>query len=316
VEYRNLGVTDLRISTVSFGCWAMGGAWWGKVDDEESAAAVRRALDLGVNFFDTADVYGFGHSEEILARALGKRRNEVFVATKGGMRWDDSGKIWHDDTPSHITAAADASLRRLQTDAIDLYQIHWPDPKTPIAETAMACLELLNSGKVRALGVSNFSAAQMEEWRQVAPLHSLQPPYSLLQRAVEAELLPYCLKNHIGVIAYSPLQRGLLTGKFTAESRFGADDLRSGDGDYKGEAFERNLAIVEKLKRLAAKASKTVGQLAIAWVLANPALTSAIVGAKRPSQVEENVGGSEWTLTEAQKAEIKQILSAAAQAGD
>ena len=316
MEYRNLGATDLRISTVSFGCWAMGGVWWGKVDDDESIAAVRGALDLGVNFFDTADVYGFGHSEEILAKALGSRRNQVYVATKGGLEWDDKNNITPNNSRAHILSAAEASLRRLKTDAIDLYQIHWPDPKVPIAETATACLELLNSGKVRAVGVSNFSASQMAEWREVAPLHSLQPPYSLLDRAVEAEILPYCLENNIGVIVYSPLQRGILTGKFTADSKFGSDDLRSGDKGYQGEDFERNLAIVEELKRLAAKASKTVGQLAIAWVLSNPAVTSAIVGAKRPSQVEENVGGAGWALTEAQKAEIEQIIARGGQPGD
>jgi len=312
VEYRNLGATDLRISTVSFGCWAMGGVWWGKVDDDESAAAVRRALDLGVNFFDTADVYGFGHSEEVLAEALGSRRNEIYIATKGGLEWDENKNIRQNNSRAHILSAAEASLRRLKADAIDLYQIHWPDANVPIRETATACLELLNSGKVRAIGLSNFSVAQMVEWRQVAPLHSLQPPYSMLQRSVEEEILPYCLDNKIGVIVYSPLQRGILTGKFTAESTFGSDDLRSGDSDYQGDQFKRNLAIVERLKRLAAKESKTVGQLAIAWVLANPAVTSAIVGAKRPSQVEENVEASGLPLTEAKKAEIERILSAAA----
>ncbi len=307
MEYRQLGKTDLKVSTVTFGCWAMGGHMWGEVDDTDSIAAVRRALDLGVNFFDTADIYGFGHSEEVLAKALGSRRAEVFIATKGTTRWDQDHKIWQDSSRDYLLSACEASLRRLKTDHIDLYQLHWPDPNTPIEESMGALRELIDAGKIRYAGVSNYNVEQMTECLKHLDIVSLQPPYSLVNRNVEEEILPFCQEHGLGVMAYSPMHRGLLTGKFDETSTFADNDLRSRDGNFKGEQFKRNLARVAKLKEMAAEYGKTVGQLAIAWVLAHPALTVALCGAKKPSQIEENVGASGWRLSPEERARVEEI---------
>ncbi|MER3446351.1 MAG: hypothetical protein C4291_05645 [Candidatus Dadabacteria bacterium] len=322
MEYRRLGNTDLKLSVIGFGCWAMGGGW-GQTDDRESIAAVRRALDLGVNFFDTADIYGFGHSEKMLSKALGSLRKDVIIATKGGLAWDEHGCMFRSSSRHHITNAVEASLKRLKTDYIDLYQIHWPDLHTPFETTMKVMDELIRSGKVRYVGVSNFTVNQIKECMKIRPVHSIQPPYNMLMREVEEDLLPFCKKNGIGVVAYGPLAYGLLTGKFTKDTEFPKTDWRSGElfpdpGDWQrhidlfhGRQFMRNLRIVERLKRIADKHGKTVGQLAIAWVLSNPSITSAIVGAKRPSQVEENVGGAGWQISKEELLRIDGILNKA-----
>lgn len=322
MEYRRLGNTDLKLSVIGFGCWAMGGGW-GQTDDRESIAAVRRALDLGVNFFDTADIYGFGHSEKMLSKALGSLRRDVIIATKGGLAWDEHGCMFRSSSRHHITNAVEASLKRLKTDYIDLYQIHWPDLHTPFETTMKVMDELIRSGKVRYVGVSNFTVNQIKECMKIRPVHSIQPPYNMLMREVEEDLLPFCKKNGIGVVAYGPLAYGLLTGKFTKDTEFPKTDWRSGElfpdpGDWQrhidlfhGRQFMRNLRIVERLKRIADKHGKTVGQLAIAWVLSNPSITSAIVGAKRPSQVEENVGGAGWQISKEELLRIDGILNKA-----
>ncbi len=308
MEYRRLGNSDLKLSAIGFGCWAMGGSW-GETEDKESIAAARRALDLGINFFDTADIYGFGHSEKVLAEALGSRRKDVIIATKVGLAWDEHGCMFLSSTRHHIMSAVEASLRRLKTDYIDLYQVHWPDYHTYFEVTMRAMDDLVTSGKVRYVGVSNFTVKQMKECMKIRPIISLQPPYNLLMRDIEKDLLPFCLKNGIGVVAYGPLAYGLLTGKFAKDTKFPKNDWRSGElfpdpGGWQphidlfhGKQFRRNLKIVEKLKKIASRYGKTVGQLSIAWVLSNPAITSAIVGAKRPSQLEENVGGAGWKLS-------------------
>jgi len=319
MEYRRLGDTDLEISEIGFGCWAMGGGW-GQIDDKESIAAARRALDLGMNFFDTADIYGFGHSEEVLAKALGARRKDVIVATKVGLAWDIHGCMFRASYRSHIMKGVEASLVRLKTDYIDLYQVHWPDPNTPFEETMRVMDDLVKVGKIRYIGVSNFTVPQIKKCLKARRIHSLQPPYNIFMREVEDELLPFCKKNGIGIVTYGPLAYGLLTGKYTKKTKFPKNDWRSGElfdepGDWQphidlfhGEKFLRNLAIVEKLKKIAKRRGKTVGQLAIVWVLSNPAVTSAIIGAKRPSQVEENVGGAGWRLTGEELGEIQDIL--------
>jgi aryl-alcohol dehydrogenase-like predicted oxidoreductase len=320
MEYRRLGNTDLKLSEIGFGCWAMGGGW-GQTDDRESIAAVRRALDLGINFFDTADIYGFGYSEEVLSEALGSRRNEVIVATKGGLAWDEHGCIFRSSSRYHIMQAVEESLKRLKTSYIDLYQIHWPDWHTPFEVTMKVLDDLIKSGKVRYVGVSNFTVKQMKECMKVRPVHSLQPPYNMLMRDIEKGELPFCRRNGIGVVAYGPLAYGLLTGKFTNDTKFPKADWRSGElfpdpGDWQrhidlfhGKQFGRNLKVVEKLKKIAARREKTVGQLAIAWILSNPAVTSAIVGAKRPSQLEENIGGVGWEITKEELLRIDEILT-------
>lgn len=307
MEYRSLGQSDLAISIQGFGCWAMGGKGWGPVNDEESIAAVHRARDLGVNFFDTADAYGFGHSEEILAKALGKDRNGLVVATKGGLAWDERGRIRHDCSPSHLQMALEDSLRRLRVERIDLYQVHWPDPSLPVEETIGWAFDQVAAGNIHAVGVSNYDVDQMKRALAVGPIVCLQPPYSLLDRQTEEATLPFCREAAIGVVCYSPLGMGLLTGKFGPDSTF--TGWRATYESFQGERYQANLRVVEALRPLAEKKRVTVGQLALAWVMGQPGVSSAIVGAKRPEQVEENVGAVETKLDEAESAAIVDIVN-------
>ena len=297
MEYRRLGNSDLEVSVICFGCWAIGGRGWGNdVDDRQSIAAIRRALDLGINFFDTADVYGFGHSEELLAKALGDRRKEVIIATKVGNRWDASGRVWGDLSRRYILEAVENSLRRLQTDVIDLYQVHRPDENTPIQETMETLLELVKAGKVRYIGLSNQTPEQIREYLRYGPVVSLQPPLNLLYRYTEVQLLPLCQEENIGVIPYSPLARGLLTGKYEQPVSFPEGDFRRDYFLFEGKAFGRNIRIVQALKRYAAQFDRPISHLALAWLLAHPAVTSAIVGAKRPEQIQETAAAYQWKL--------------------
>lgn len=315
MEYRELGASGMKVSVITFGCWAIAGPQgktpygYGPPNDAESTRAIRRALDLGINLFDTADVYGLGHSEEVLGKALGADRKKVFIATKAGHEWDENGWTQPNLSKDYILKACERSLRRLQTDAIDLYQLHTP-PKGefPMAETMGALTQLQKAGKIRSIGVSNFGVPLMEECLKHGPIHSLQPPYNLLRREVEGAILPFCRLKKIGVIVYEPLGKGLFTGKFTAESKFPADDVRSVHSFFNKDNLARNLELVAELKKVAEGAGKTVGQLAVAWVLRDAVVTSAIVGAKTAKQVEENAGASGWSLTEEQKKEIEGLL--------
>lgn len=297
MEYRRLGRSDLEVSVISLGCWPFSGGEWGDVSDDESIATVHWCLDNGINLLDTAEAYGRGSSEEVVGRALKGRRDKAIIATK----------VSHDYTAEGVQKAAEGSLRRLQTDYIDLYQIHGPSPKVPFSETMEAMVKLQQQGKIRWIGVSNFDVPQMREALQAARFDSLQPPYSLLWRHIEDEILPFCIENEIGVIAYSPLVQGLLTGKFTKESSIPESDVRSRCVLFKGEAFERSLEVVDALRKIANRHGKTIGQAALNWLIAQPGMTSAIVGAKRPAQMQENAGAAGWRLTDEEIERLRKL---------
>lgn len=316
MQTRKLGYTDLQLTTVGLGTWAIGGGgWafgWGPQDDAESIAAIRRALDLGINWIDTAAVYGLGHSEEIVGRAIAGRRDQVILATKCGLVWDEGSTTPYGRLKAEsVRREVEASLRRLNVEAIDLYQIHWPDPDADIEEAWGVIADLIREGKVRYGGVCNFSVEQIKRVQAIHPVASLQPPYSMLRRGIEKDLLPYCAANNIGVIVYSPMQAGLLTGKFSKErvANLPADDWRRRNSYFQEPELSANLALVEKLRPIAGRHGRTVAQLAIAWVLRRPEVTAAIVGARRPSQIEETAPASDWVLSAEDIAEIDALLA-------
>ncbi len=284
-----LGRSNLQVSRIAFGTWE--GGEWGATDEEAALAAIRHAADRGINFFDTAQGYGFGASERLLARALhGRPRDEVVIATKGGLRPSASGGVERDASPEWIRRGVDESLRALGTDRVDVYQIHWPDPRTPPEETAVALAGLVAAGKIRHVGVSNFDVEQMEAFSATLPVETLQPAYHLFRRDIEAEILPYARAQGIGVLVYGPLAHGLLSGVLTAESSFAADDWRSKRAVFRGEPYRRNLRIVSALVRFAElELGTSVSRLAVAWALANPAVHVAIVGTRNPKHIDDLV---------------------------
>jgi aryl-alcohol dehydrogenase-like predicted oxidoreductase len=299
----------MRASRIGLGTWAMGGWIWGGTDQIESAATIREALDQGINLIDTAPVYGFGVSEEIVGRALADAglRSQAIIATKAGLEWRD-GKIYRNASSSRIMQEIDASLGRLRTDYIDIYQVHWPDPLVPVEETAGAMLELYEQGKIRAIGVSNFSVAQMERFRRVAPLHVLQSPYNLFERGIEAEILPYCRANRIVTLGYGALCRGLLSGRMQADTTFDGDDLRSVDPKFQPPRLTRYLAAVEQLALLARdRYSTRVVHLAVRWML-DQGISVALWGARRPDQLHAAVGVAGWSIDRVTRAAIDRIL--------
>jgi aryl-alcohol dehydrogenase-like predicted oxidoreductase len=295
MQTRKLGNSDIYITPVGYGAWAVGGSgWqfgWGSQDDEDSIAAIHRSLELGVNWIDTAAVYGMGHSEEVVARALKSWHGpRPYVFTKCGLRWDGQGQVQKVLNADSIRREVEDSLRRLSIEVIDLYQIHWPpDPDSPQLEEGWSTLaDLRREGKVRWIGVSNFNVDQLRRAQAIAPVTSLQPRYSLVHREVEDEVLPYCLNEGIGVIVYSPMASGLLTGAMTREraAKLPADDWRRNHADFTEPDLSRNLTLVERLRQLATRHDRSVGEVAIAWTLHNPAVTGAIVGARNPRQAE------------------------------
>jgi aryl-alcohol dehydrogenase-like predicted oxidoreductase len=314
MQTKQLGNTQLQLTRVGLGTWAIGGGnWkfsWGPQDDGESIRAIHRALDLGINWIDTAPAYGLGHCEEIVGQALASRRERPIVATKCGRCWDDQRQLFPRIKRDSVLAEAEASLRRLRVETIDLYQIHWPQPEEDIEEAWEAVNTLVKSGKVRYAGVSNFNRAQLERIQPIAPVASLQPPYSMLVRGIESEVLPYCRKNGIGVIVYSPMQKGLLTGKVTQQwvDNLAVDDHRRNDPQFQEPKLSSNLALVEHLKKIAARSGKTAAQLAIAWTLRRPEVTAAIVGARRPDQVDELIGAGDWQLSEQDIQDVEHAL--------
>ena len=306
-----LGRSGLNVSRIAFGTWQLGGDW-GRFDEDAAVAAIRRARELGVNFFDTAQAYGFGASEQILGRALhdelARERDQVVIATKGGLRQTSSGLV-RDSSPDWLRRGVDASLSAMGIDHIDLYQVHWPDNTVPAAETAGALGDLTAAGKITHVGVSNYTAAQMREFSETLPVETLQPPYHLFRRDIEQDTLPYCREHNIGVLVYGPLAHGLLTGTLNAHTAFPEGDWRATSSAFHGEAYRGNLATVLALRIFAAHHDITISQLAIAWTLANAAVDVAIVGARQPAHIEDSLRADEIALSEEDLEEIEMIMS-------
>ena len=312
MEYRVLGASNLNVSVIGFGAWGIGGSpFWSNEGDAVSVRAIRKAYDLGINFFDTAPVYGFGHSEELLGKTLKPFRDKVIYATKCGLRWEKKslGSITKNATRRSILEEIDQSLKRLDTDYIDLYQVHWPDIKTSQEETMETLLEVQEQGKVKVIGVSNYSVEQMKTIMKSGKIESLQPDYSLLNRSIEKKVVPYCERNKIGIIAYSPLASGLLTGKYGKNAKFSDWRGKGIIGCFSGAQFEKNMEKVARLKAMGKSIGKTCGQMAINWVVSQGQLTTALLGVKNEQQVEENVDALGWKLDSRQQEEISCIFS-------
>jgi aryl-alcohol dehydrogenase-like predicted oxidoreductase len=316
MKKKRLGNTDLEITRIGLGTWAMGGSgWayaWGPQDDEASTRAIHKALEVGINWIDTAAVYGLGHSEEVLGKAIAGRRDKVIIATKCGLVW-----IPGNPTPfgrlkaESVRKEIETSLKRLGSDYIDLYQIHWPNPEEDIEEGWAEISKHVKAGKIRYAGVSNFSVQQLERIKGIHPVASLQPPYSMLRRGAESELLPYCGKNGIGVIVYSPMQAGILSGKFTREraKSLPDDDWRKNSPAYKEPELGYNLALVDKLAAFSKTKGRSAGELAVAWVNRRPEVTAAIVGGRAPQQVAELAGAADWDLSPEETAFVGKLLA-------
>ena len=310
---KKLGNSDMELTPIGFGSWAIGGGdWqfsWGPQDDNDSIAAIHKALELGINWIDTAAVYGLGHSEEMVARALRTTSHKPYIFTKCGLVWDEKREVTN--SLKQIRREAEESLRRLAIDAIDLYQVHWPKPDEEIEEAWGVMADLQKQGKVRWIGVSNFSVDQMKRVMKIAPVTSNQPPYSMLNRAVEAEILPFCQQNNIGVINYAPMHSGLLTGAMTKErvANFTKDDFRRNAKNYQEPLLSRNLAVANFLSEIGAGHGVSAGVVAIAWTLHHPAITAAIVGGRNPKQVEGVLPAESFRLSEGEFSEIQGYLA-------
>jgi aryl-alcohol dehydrogenase-like predicted oxidoreductase len=310
---RQLGASDLHITSIGFGAWAIGGGnWqfsWGHQEDSDSVSAIQRALEAGVNWIDTAAVYGLGHSEEVVAQAIKCSPNQPYIFTKCGMVWDDQRQITN--SLKQIRSEVEQSLTRLQVDVIDLYQIHWPKPDEELEEAWATMAALQKEGKVRHIGASNFSVDQMKRALKIAPITSLQPPYSMINRSVEAEILPFCRENNIGVINYAPMHSGLLTGAMTKErvQQMPQDDFRRNAKQFQEPLLSRNLEVADLLKQIGKRHQVAAGVVAIAWTLHNPAITAAIVGGRSASQVEGILPAATFRLTDAEYKEITQFLT-------
>jgi aryl-alcohol dehydrogenase-like predicted oxidoreductase len=315
MQTRQLGNSDLQITPLGIGAWAIGGGGvpfaWGPQDDNDSIGAIHAALDRGINWIDTAPVYGLGHSEDIVGRAIRARTNRPYVFTKCSIVWDDKREVSRSMKRDSIRRECEESLRRLRIDVIDLYQIHWPDPDPDIEEGWSAVAELQKEGKVRWIGVSNFKPAQMARLQPIAPIASLQPPYSILSPEIEAEILPYCAQSNVGVIVYSPMKSGLLTGAMTREriAKMPEDDFRQRTVSFKEPLLTRNLNLVELMREIGNRHGRTPGEVALAWTLRRPEVTGAIVGLRSPKQVDGVTGAADFRLSHAEVEEIARFLS-------
>ncbi len=312
---RTLGNSDLQLTSIGFGAWAIGGGnWefaWGPQDDNESVGAIHRALDLGVNWIDTAAIYGLGHSEEVVAKALKTTSHKPYVFTKCSMRWHEDRSIYRSLKAESLAEEIENSLRRLGVETIDLYQIHWPNPETEIEEGWETLAKFQQQGKLRWIGVSNFNVEQMKRAKKIAPITSLQPPYSMLRRAIETEVLPFALANNIGVINYSPMVSGLLTGKMTAErvAAMPADDWRRKAVEFNEPRLSRNLKLVELLREIGLGHGVQPGVVAVAWTLKHPGITAAIVCGRSAAQVEGLVPALDFRLSEEEFGRINAFLA-------
>ena len=310
MELRPLGNSGIQVSAVALGCWPIAGMSSPGVNDPDSLATIRACFELGVNHLDTAYCYGRdGQSERLIARALGPRRDEMVIATKGGLHWDADGKLAHDARPETLRRQCEESLRRLGTDRVELLYLHAPDEKVPVAESAGALRELKAEGKTRAVGVSNVTVAQLEEFAAVCPIAAYQPPYNMLQRGIEADTLPWCREHNVSVLVYWPLLKGLLAGKLGRDHVFAETDSRRKYAMFRGEEWQRNLDLVDELHRIAAESGHTVAELAIAWTVRQPGVTAALCGAKRPGQIRETAAAGTWRLSDGQLARIDQALA-------
>ena len=309
MEYRALGESGLTVSVIGMGCWPMAGVGWTGIDDEASLAALEAAMDGGITLIDTAYMYGRnGESERLVGRAIAGRRDQIVLATKCGLYWDGAA-LMRDSSRKRVLEQVEESLRRLNTDYIDLYQVHAPDEDTPFEETAATLAELKAQGKIRAIGVSNYDVAQMKSFANHAPLHSDQPPYNPLIRDIEAEILPHCRDNNVGVISYWPLYKGLLTGKYRRGHSFPEGDSRNEDPRFKGEKLAHTLDTLDRLKPIGEANGKSLAQLIIHWIARQPGITSVLCGATRPAHVEQNIDAVGWELSGEHRRQVDEILA-------
>ncbi len=310
-ERIRFGKTDLQVSPLILGTWVTGGWAWGGSDEQESIRAIIRSLELGINFIDSAPVYGFGKSEEVVGKALDQwgRDKEVILATKCALEWDDKGRIRRNAGPARLMEEVDASLKRLGTERIDLYQVHWPDPAVPFEQTMSALLKARDQGKIRYIGVSNFSLDQLREIRKAGEVVSLQPPFNMFEREAEKELLPFCIENEIATMAYGGLCRGLLTCKFKGKEQFPKGDLRRGDPKFKQGQFEKYVAAADEIKKLADSYGRTCAQFALRWAIQQPGITCVIAGARTKQQAEDNAGALGWTIKQDDLQKAEEILA-------
>ncbi|MEJ5299676.1 MAG: aldo/keto reductase [Thermodesulforhabdaceae bacterium] len=314
-EYVIFGNTGLKVSRLVFGTWVTGGWAWGGSDENESLKAIITAFENGINFIDTAPIYGFGRAEEIVGKAIKTwgKREDVVIATKGGLEWDEGGKrIRRNSRPERLAEEVDQSLKRLGVDLIDLYQIHWPDEQTPFEDSMEILVKIRDAGKIRFIGLSNFAPDQIDRCISVGPVHSLQPPYNMFEREAEKEILPYCIKHGIPTLVYGGLCRGLLTGKFKGTETFPKGDLRRHDDKFKSPAFQQYVQVIETIRREIdpeRKYGKTMAQFALRWALQRPGVTTVIAGARNPQQARENCGAIGWEIEEKDMVFIERVLS-------
>ena len=309
MELRPLGNTGILISPIALGCWPIAGLASPGTNDRDSIATIRACFDVGINHLDTAFCYGReGESETLIARAVAGRRAEMVIATKGGLHWDRDGNQAHDASPAALRGECEESLRRLQTDYVDLLYLHAPDPKVPVAESAAALRRLMEEGKTRSVGASNLTAAQLDEFAAVCPIAAYQPPYNMLQRQIEADTLPWCRRHGTAVAVYWPLMKGLLAGKLRRDQSF-AGDTRRKYPMFQGEEYRKNLDLVDTLREIAAWSGHTVAQLVINWTIHQPGVTAALCGAKRPEQIAETARAAGWRLSPRQLAAIEEALA-------